>query len=133
MNISQFHIHVKWDMFKDFSLEDRREVRWSWTLMNFEAFKEKQKEAVQYSAYEQFCKSLGPQRESKRSWFAFAGWRNYSLFYWRVWVSRNTAGIWIHVIFYIVYIIYNYVFVIYVQLHSCLYITTYIYISYISN
>ena len=33
--------------------------------MNFEAFKEKQKEAVQYSAYEQFCKSLGPQRESK--------------------------------------------------------------------
>ncbi len=54
-------------------------------------FKEKQKEAVQYSAYEQFCKSLGPQRESKRSWFAIAGWHNYSLFYGgRVWVNRNT-------------------------------------------
>lgn len=38
MNISQFHIHLKWDMFTDFSSEDRREVRWSqfWPSMNID-------------------------------------------------------------------------------------------------
>ena len=95
--------------------------------MNFEAFKEKQKEAVQYSAYEQFCKSLGPQRESKRSWFAFAGWRNYSLFYCgRVWVSRNTERIWTHVIFYIVYILSTIMCLLYTYNYIHVYILLYI-------